>query len=74
MIKSEYKPGMKIVLDADMNDDSPHAPKAGMVGKVVYVDSMGTVHMSWENGSSLGLIVGEDYFHVVEEGENGETC
>ncbi len=60
-----YKPGMKIQLDADMNDEASSAPTKGCVGTVQYIDGLGTIHMRWENGSTLGLIVGEDYFHVV---------
>ena len=63
--KKTYQEGMKVVLDADMNDNSPNAPKAGATGVVQYVDDMGTVHVFWDNGSSLGLIPDEDSFHVV---------
>ena len=49
-----------------MNDDSPHAPVKGDCGTVVFVDDMGTVHMKWDKGGSLGLIVGEDNFHILE--------
>ena len=66
-ILETYKHGMVVQFDADMNDDSPHAPKKGMIGRIISIDSMGTLHTSWENGSSLGLIVGEDSFHVVKE-------
>lgn len=63
--KSTFKPGMRIQLDYDMNDDSDDAPKAGEVGTVQFVDDVGTVHIEWDSGSCLGLIPGEDYFHVV---------
>ena len=63
-IKERFKKGMVVVLDADMNDDSPNAPKAGTKGVVQAVDDMGTVFVSWENGSGLGLIPGEDSFHI----------
>jgi len=56
---------MRIQLDSDMKDDSPNAPKAGCIGTVKDVDDMGTVHVVWDNGSSLGLIVDEDNFHIV---------
>lgn len=64
--KEKYKQGMRIQLDSDMQDDSPHAPKKGECGTVDSVDDMGTVHVHWDNGSSLGVIVSEDSFHVVE--------
>lgn len=66
-IKQKYHPGMRIQLDVDMNDDSPHKPKKGDVGTVVAVDDYGVIRMRWDCGSSLGLIPGEDEFCVVEE-------
>lgn len=56
---------MRIQLDQDMNDDSEHKPRKGDCGTVMFVDDMGTIHMSWDSGSSLGLIASEDYFHVI---------
>lgn len=54
-------------MDADMNDDSQYAPKKGEMGTVVMVDDYGTLHMAWDSGCGLGLISGEDCFHIVEE-------
>ena len=34
--------------------------QSGDKGVVDYIDDMGTVHVKWDNGSSLGLIQGED--------------
>ena len=51
-------------LQLDFMDDA-FAPPAGTIGKVDIVDDNGVVHMIWQNGSSLGLIVGVDKFHRV---------
>lgn len=67
--QKRYKKGMRVVLDADMNDESPNAPKAGARGIVQCVDGMGTIFVSWDNGSGLGLIPGEDVFHIEQENE-----
>lgn len=32
----------------------------GDEGTVAMVDSIGTVHVNWDNGSTLGLVPGED--------------
>jgi hypothetical protein len=32
---------------------------------VLNVDSMGTVHVKWDSGSTLGLIQGEDQWTVL---------
>ena len=37
----------------------------GDEGVVTSVDSLGTLHVSWDNGSSLGLIYMEDDYEVV---------
>ena len=36
-------------------------------GTVVFVDDMGTIHVSWDNGSTLGLVPGEDQYRFVDE-------
>lgn len=41
--------------------------RAGDEGAVRLVDSLGTVHVSWDGGSSLGLVPGEDQWEEIEE-------
>lgn len=36
----------------------------GDEGTVIAVDSLGTVHVQWDNGSTLGLIPGEDLYEI----------
>lgn len=38
---------------------------AGDEGVVNSVDDVGTVHVTWDNGSSLGLVHGEDLWLVL---------
>ena len=61
-LKKEYPSKTKIRL-IHMNDYQ--APPAGTIGTVTSVDEMGTIHVSWENGSSLGLIPSEDSFEKI---------
>ena len=65
-IKRRYPEGTRIRL-GNMND--AHAVPEGTLGTVQFVDDLGTVHVAWDNGSSLGLIVGEDDFSVIREQE-----
>ncbi len=37
----------------------------GERGTVSSVDDMGTVHVVWDNGSQLGLVLGEDEYLVL---------
>jgi hypothetical protein len=39
--------------------------RPGATGRVVLVDSVGTVHVLWDDGSDLGLVPGEDRWVVV---------
>ena len=70
-IKEYYPKGTKIELTEDMNDPF-HPIQKGAIGEVDHVDDMCTIHMKWENGSSLGLIPGTDSFKVIERPEQQE--
>lgn len=39
--------------------------KRGAQGTVLLEDSMGTLHVKWDSGSTLGLIAGEDSWRTV---------
>ena len=52
----------KVVLISTVDPFTKLEP--GSVGKVHFVDDSGTVHVSWEDGSQLGLIPGIDQFWV----------
>lgn len=67
IIKLQYPPGTRLEL-IEMND--PHAPvPAGTRGTVELVDDMGTIHMKWDNGRTLGLVPGEDQFRKLSQQE-----
>ena len=64
-IRSRYPAGTRIRLNR-MGDD-PRPIESGTEGTVQHVDDIGTVHCRFDNGRSLGLIVGEDDFSVIGE-------
>lgn len=66
-IKERYPKGTRIELLSTMDDIQ--GVEKGIKGTVVGVDDMGTVHMEWDNGRSLGLIPGEDSFKVLSRPE-----
>lgn len=39
--------------------------RPGALGTVSIIDSLGTVFVNWDSGSSLGLVPGEDRWEVV---------
>ena len=64
-MKEQYPPGTRIRLDYMGDDPRPIEP--GTKGTVRTVDDMGTVHCDFDNGRRLGLVPGEDSFHVIAE-------
>ena len=52
--------------------DDPHSKlKEGDEGTIRHIDDIGTIHVNWDSGSSLGLIPGEDEYEILEENYNG---
>ena len=71
-MKDMYKPGIRIELDFMGEDPRPIAP--GTKGTVRIVDDMGTVHCDFDNGRRLGLVPGEDSFHIVADRNRNRRC
>lgn len=63
-IKEKYVTGTKIELIKMYDLIAPVL--AGTKGVVEFVDDIGTIHIKWETGSSLGLTVGIDEFKILE--------
>ena len=61
-LRMEFPKGTVVEL-VHMND---HAPSAGTQGTVIFVDDIGTIHVRWNTGSSLGLAFGEDVCRIVK--------
>lgn len=59
------KPGDRIMLE--ISSDQYTLLEEGDKGTVKFIDSMGTVHVKWDNGSTLGLIPSEDSWRILEE-------
>lgn len=72
IIKETYPQGTKIMLLNDMQEEK-YPVKAGTIGIVDHVDDIGTIHMKWENGRSLGLIPNLDKFEIVSTPKVLET-
>jgi hypothetical protein len=60
------KPGdrIRLVHTSDKHTDL----RPGDEGNVTFVDDRGTVHARWDNGSTLGLVPGEDRWDVQPPG------
>ena len=64
-MKEKYRTGTRIELDYMGDDPRPIPP--GTKGTVRIVDDIGTVHCDFDNGRRLGLVPGEDVFHILED-------
>lgn len=67
-LRRRYSTGSRVKLIC-MND--PYRDlEAGTLGTVTHVDDIGTIHVAWDCGSTLGVVYGVDACMVVHsEGE-----
>lgn len=56
-VRKEYPKGTKVEL---VKMDDSQAPPIGTKGTVKGVDDTASIMVSWDNGSSLNVIYGED--------------
>ena len=64
-LRKQYPKGTKLQLISMRNETYPVLP--GTVGEVTHIDDAGSIHMRWENGSSLALIPEIDSFQIVSK-------
>lgn len=57
-LREQYPTGTRVEL-IEMNDPYRNMPP-GLKGTVLYVDDAGSIHVNWENGSSLAALHGFD--------------
>lgn len=64
-LRSYYPPGTRVML---IKMDDPYTKlNPGEKGTVTCVDDVGTIHVNWDSGSSLGIVFGEDLCQRIEE-------
>ena len=62
-LREEYPPGTRVEL---IRMEDIQAPPTGTQGTVIGVDDIGSIMVSWDNGSSLSVVYGEDSCRKIE--------
>ena len=57
ILRINYPKGTRVEL---VKMDDMQAPPIGTHGTVTCVDDQGTIMVDWDNGSHLGVVLGED--------------
>ena len=58
----EYPVGCMVEL---IHMEDAQAPPEGTIGKVMHIDGIGTIHVAWKNGSTLGVVPGVDMIRKI---------
>lgn len=64
VLRSQYPAGCTVEL---VSMDDEQSPPKGTKGKVLHVDDIGTIHIAWETGSTLGIVPGIDMVRKLNE-------
>lgn len=62
-IRAQYPRGTRVEL---LEMDDPQAPPVGTRGTVKWVDDTASLCMSWDNGSTLNVVYGQDRVRIVK--------
>ena len=66
-LKEYYTAGTRVML-IRMSDPYTNL-RQGDLGTVTVVDDIGTIHVNWDCGSTLGVVFGEDECRRIEGNE-----
>ena len=64
-LRERFPAGCRVEL-IHMNDPWNIRLTEGCEGTVIAVDDMGTIHVAWDCGSSLGVVYGIDSCHRID--------
>ena len=63
-LRTQYPAGCMVEV---IHMDDNFAPPAGTLGRVIAVDDVGTIHVAWRTGSSLGVAYGADLCRRIDD-------
>ena len=62
-IRADFPVGSKVMM---VYSADPFAPiESGIEGTVSSVDDIGTIHVDWDNGRCLGVVLSEDVIEKI---------
>ena len=62
-LREQHPAGSRVILKELSDPYRQMVP--GSMGTLDSIDDIGTYHVHWDDGSCLGLVIGEDRFSVV---------
>lgn len=65
-LRRDYPIGSRVKL---IRMEDQQAPPIGTLGTVIGVDDIGSIMVSWDNGSSLSVVYGEDLCRKVTDSD-----
>lgn len=66
-LRRQYPAGTRVEL---LQMEDVQAPPIGTRGTVTGVDDIGSIMVSWDNGSGLNVVYGEDLVKKVVDGDD----
>ena len=63
-LREKYSTGTIVKL---ISMDDVQSPPVGTIGEVTLIDDMGSVHVHWQNGSTLALIPDVDSWEILKK-------
>ena len=64
LLREEYPTGTRVSLES--MEDPYINMTLGTQGTVTLVDDIGTIHVNWDDGCTLGIVFGEDKCSKIE--------
>lgn len=64
-LRKRFPKGTRVELIS--MDDPYNKLRPGNLGTVEFVDDIGTIHISWDYGSGLGIVYGEDRIRIISQ-------
>ena len=69
-LRKQYPKGTRVILVH--TNDSHTKLRPGDLGTVDFIDDAGSIFCIWDNGSTLGVVFGEDEIRLYDNTDNAD--